>query len=96
MYGYLNQIRSSRRLERECTRNLELLWWLNRLSPSFKTIAEFHAEHAQGLVAVCRTFTRFCRDQGLFAAQLVAIDGTKLQAVASRKQVITSERLARK
>jgi transposase len=95
VYGYLNQLRSSRRLERECARNIELLWLLNRLSPSFKTIAEFRTEHVAALVEVCRTFTRFCRELGLFAAQWVAIDGTKLQAVASRKQVFTAERLAR-
>ena len=94
VYGYLNQIRSSRRLERECTRNVELLWLLNRLRPSFKTVADFRAEHPQALVAVCRSFTRFCREQGLFAAQLVAIDGTKVQAVASRKQVMTPKRIA--
>ena len=95
VYGYLNQIRSSRRLERECTRNVELMWLLNRLCPSFKTIADFRAEHPQALVAVCRSFTGFCRGLGLFAAQLVAIDGTKVQAVASRKQVMTPERIAR-
>lgn len=95
VYGYLHQLRSSRRLERECTRNIELLWLLNRLTPSFKTIADFRAEHSKAIVAGCRHFTRFCREQGLFAAQLVAIDGTKLQAVASRKQVMTAERIAR-
>jgi transposase len=95
VYGYLNQIRSSRRLARECARNIELLWLLNRLEPCFKTVAEFRTQHSTALVEVCRTFTRFCRVQGLFAAQLVAIDGTKLQAVASRKQVLTPERIAR-
>lgn len=95
VYGYLNQLRSSRRLARECTRNIELLWLLNRLEPCFKTLAEFRTKHVRALVKVCRTFTQFCRLQGLFAAQLVAIDGTKLQAVASRKQVMTRARLAR-
>lgn len=95
VYGYLNQLRSSRRLERECTRNIEVLWLLNRLTPSFKTIADFRAEHPKAIVGVCRRFTCFCREQGLFDAQLVAIDGTKLQAVASRKRVITPERITR-
>lgn len=94
IYGYLNQVRSSRRLARECTRNLELLWLLNRLLPSFKTIADFRAEHPLALVGVCRGFSGFCRQQGLFGAQLVAIDGSKLQAVASRKRVMTPERIA--
>lgn len=95
VYGYLNQVRSSRRLQRECERNIEVLWLLNRLRPSFKTIADFRRDHVGAIVGVCRAFTRFCREQGLFAAQVVAIDGTKLQAVASRKRVMTPERIER-
>jgi transposase len=95
VYGYLNQLRSSRRLACESKRNIELLWLLNRLEPCFKTIAAFRVEHVEALVQVCRAFTRWCHEMGLFSAQLVAIDGTKLQAVASRKQVMTPERLAR-
>ena len=87
VYGYLNQLRSSRRLERECTRNVELLWLMQRLTPSFMTIASFRADHGKSLVAVCRSFIQFCRGQDLFGGQLVAIDGTKVEAVASRKQV---------
>ena len=95
VYGYLHQLRSSRRLASECARNIELLWLLNRLTPSFMTIASFRANHPQALMGVCRQFVRFCREQKLFASQLVAIDGTKLQAVASRKQVMNHKRIAR-
>ena len=95
VYGYLNQIRSSRRLEREAQRNVELLWLLNRLRPDFKTIADFRKDNGEGIVGVCRAFTLFCRDQGLFGAQLVGIDGSKFQAVASRKQIWNAKRLAR-
>jgi transposase len=95
VYGYLNQIRSSRRLEREAQRNVELLWLLNRLRPDFKTIADFRKDNGEGIVGVCRAFTLFCREQSLFGAQLVAIDGSKFQAVASRKQIWSAKRLER-
>jgi transposase len=95
IYGYLNQMRSSRRLEREACRNVEVLWLINRLTPSFKTIADFRKDHAKAIVGVCRAFIRFCREQGMFGAELLAIDGTKIAAVASRKKVITPQRLAK-
>jgi transposase len=95
VYGYLNQMRSSRRLEREACRNVEVLWLINRLTPSFKTIADFRKDHAKAIVEVCRTFIRFCREQGMFGAELLAIDGTKIAAVASRKKVITPKRIAK-
>src|ERR1019366_8969068 len=60
VYGYLNQMRSSRRLEREACRNVEVLWLINRLAPSFKTIADFRKDHAAAIVGVCRAFIRFC------------------------------------
>jgi len=93
VYGYLNQVRSSRRLEREASRNVELLWLLNKLRPDFKTIADFRRDNASAIVGACRSFTVFCREQGLFGAELVAIDGSKFQAAASRKQVWTPKRL---
>lgn len=96
LYGYLNRVRSSRGLEREAGRNVEVLWLINRLAPDFKTIADFRKDHPQAIVAVCRAFTRFCREQSLFGAQLLAIDGTKIAAVASRKQVITPEQLKKR
>lgn len=95
VYGYLNQVRSSRRLEREAQRNVEVMWLVNRLSPDFKTIADFRKDNVQAIVGACRAFTVFCREQGLFGAELVAIDGSKFQAVASRKQVWTPKRVAK-
>jgi transposase len=95
LYGYLNQMRSSRRLEREALRNVEVLWLINRVTPSFKTIADFRKDHAKAIVGVCRAFIRFCRDQALFGAELLAIDGTKIAAVASRKKVMTPKRIAK-
>src|SRR6266571_1906579 len=95
IYGYLNRVRSSRRLAAEAARNVEVMWLINRLTPSFKTIADFRKDHAGAIVRVCRAFIEFCREQALFGAELLAIDGTKIAAVASRKQVITPERLAK-
>src|SRR5882724_11698755 len=93
VYGYLHRVRSSRRLEAETQRNVEVMWLINRLTPAFKTIADFRKEHAGSIVGVCRAFIRFCREQSLFGAELLAIDGTKIAAVASRKQVITPKRI---
>lgn len=95
VYGYLNQVRSSRRLAREAERNLEVLWLINRVRPCFKTIAEFRKVHAGPIVGVCRAFIGFCRDGELLGGELVAIDSTKIVAVASRKQVITQKQLAK-
>jgi transposase len=95
VYGYLNQVRSSRRLEREAKRNIEVLWLLNRLAPDFKTIADFRKDNGGAIVGVCRAFIRFCKDEGLFGAELVAIDSSKFQAAASRKQVMTPRRIER-
>ena len=71
------------------------MWLTQRLSPCFKTIAEFRRVHATAIVGVCRSFTRFCRDLDLIGNELLAIDGTKIQAVASRKQVMTPKRIAK-
>ena len=95
IYGYLHRVRASRRLEAETCRNVQVMWLLNRLTPSFKTIADFRKDHAKGIVGVCRAFIRFCREQSLFGAELLAIDGTKIAAVASRKQVMTPKRIAK-
>jgi transposase len=88
VYGYLNEVRSSRRLERECSRNVEVMWLLRRLAPDFKTIADFRRDNGAGIVGACRAFVLFCRDQGLFTARLVALDGSKFRAVASAKRVV--------
>ena len=93
IYGYLHRVRASRRLEAETHRNVQVMWLLNRLTPGFKTIADFRKDHAEAIVGVCRAFIRFCRQQSLFGGELLAIDGTKIAAVASRKQVITPQRL---
>src|SRR5712672_3537811 len=93
IYGYLHRVRASRRLEAETRRNVQVMWLLNRLTPSFKTIADFRKDHAEAIVGVCRAFIRFCREQSLFGAELLAIDGTKIAAVASRKQVMTPKRI---
>jgi transposase len=95
IYGYLHRVRASRRLEAETRRNVEVMWLLNRLTPSFKTIADFRKDHAEAIVKVCRAFIRFCREQSLFGAELLAIDGTKIAAVASRKQVMTPQRITK-
>src|SRR6266478_5199773 len=91
IYGYLHRVRASRRLEAETRRNVQVMWLLNRLTPAFKTIADFRKDHAEAIVKVCRAFIRFCREQSLFGAELLAIDGTKIAAVASRKQVVMTE-----
>src|SRR6267378_3911657 len=93
IYGYLHRVRASRRLEAETQRNVQVMWLINRLTPAFKTIADFRKDHAKAIVGVCRAFIRFCRDQSLFGAELLAIDGTKIAAVASRKQVMTPQRI---
>ena len=95
LYGYLHQVRSSRRLERECQRNVELMWLLNRLAPDHKTIAEFRRCEGAALRAVAAAFVRFCRGQGLIRGEWLAIDGSKFEAVASRKAVLSRERLLR-
>jgi len=94
IYGYLNQMRSSRRLERETQRNVEVFWLINRVSPVFKTIADFRKDHPEAIAGACRAFIKFCREQSVFGGEVLAIDGSKIAAVASRKQVITKKKLA--
>jgi len=80
LYGYLHQLRSSRRLEAECQRNLEVIWLMGDLKPDFKTIADFRKDNAPAFKQVVREFTRICRQLDLYGGQLLAIDGTKLKA----------------
>ena len=80
IYGYLNRVQSSRRLEREAGRNLEVMWLTGRLAPDHKTIADFRKDNAGAFKAVVREFTRLCRQLDLFGGQLLAIDGTKIKA----------------
>src|ERR1700716_2216260 len=77
IYGYLNRIQSSRRLERETQRNVELIWLIGRLMPDFKTIADFRKDNGKAIRSVCREFIVLCRDLKLFSEALVAIDGSK-------------------
>lgn len=93
LYGYLNRVRSSRRLERECQRNVEMMWLLGRLAPDHKTIADFRRLNGKGLRAACATFVRFCRSAGLLGGEWVAIDGSKFRAVASNDKAMTRKRL---
>ena len=86
LYGYLNRLRSSRRLEREAQRNVELLWLLRQLRPDFKTIADFRKDNLQPLRGVCREFTLLCRKLELFGGELVAIDGSKFRALNSKRR----------
>jgi transposase len=93
LWGYLNAVRSSRRLERECQRNVECMWLLRRLAPDHKTIAEFRRLNADALVATCAYFIQFAREQRLIGGLTVAVDGTKLRAVSSRKTVVSQRQL---
>jgi transposase len=94
VYGYFNEVRSSRKLERECRRNVETMWLLKCLAPDFKTIADFRRDNGPAIVASCRAFVQFCQETGLFQARLVALDGSKFQAAASRKRVMHVQRIA--
>jgi transposase len=93
VYGYLNRVRSSRRLERECKRNVELMWLMRRLAPDHKTIANFRKVNGAALRKVCREFTVVCKELDLFGRELTFIDGTKIQAVNSKDRNFTVERL---
>lgn len=94
LYGYLNQVRSSRRLERECQRNVEVMWLMCRLAPDHKTIANFRRHNGEPLRRAGAELVRFCRQAGLIQGQWVAIDGSKFQAVASPKAVVRAADLA--
>jgi len=93
IYAYLNQTSSTRRLEKECHRNLEVLWLMKQLAPDFKTIADFRKDNGDAVKKVCRQFIVFCKQAGLVSGQLVAIDGSKFKAAASKDQAITGKQL---
>lgn len=95
VYGYLNQVTSSRRLERECHRNIEVLWLMGRLAPDFKTIADFRKDNGPAIGHACRDFVAFCRQWGLVKGALIAIDGSKFKAAASKDQALTRQQLER-
>jgi transposase len=96
LYGYLNRIQSSRRLERECQRNVELMWLTGRLAPDFKTIADFRKDNGKGIRNVCRRFVLLCRELKLFTQAVVAIDGSKFKAVNNRERNYTAGKIERR
>jgi len=96
IYGYLNRIQSSRRLEREAQRNIELMWLTGRLTPDHKTIANFRKENGKAIRSVCRQFVVLCQRLGLFSDALVAIDGSKFKAVNNRDRNFTAAKLQRR
>jgi transposase len=93
IYGYVNEIRSSRKLERETIRNVEVMWLLRRLTPDHKTIANFRKDNVLVLPGVFREFTKLCRTLGLFGTELVGIDGSKFRAVNSRDRNFSESKL---
>ena len=93
LYGYLHRVRSSRLLEAECQRNVEVIWLLGKLTPDFKTIADFRKDNLSPLKAVARQFTLFCRKLDLFGGELLAIDGSKFAAVNARDQNFNADKL---
>jgi transposase len=93
IYGYLSRIQSSRRLEREAQRNVELIWLTGRLMPDFKTIADFRKDNGEAIRTACREFVLLCRGLGLFEEATVAVDGSKFKAVNNRDKNFTERKL---
>jgi len=96
IYGYLNAVQSSRRLEREAHRNLEVIWLLGRLAPDHKTIADFRKDNGPAIRKVCARFVELCREMGLLAKASVAIDGSKFKAVNNRDRNFTKGKIERR
>jgi transposase len=96
IYGYLNRVQSSRRLEKESQRNVEVMWLTGRLMPDFKTIADFRKDNGKAICGVCKQFVVLCQQLGLFSEAVVAIDGSKFKAVNNRDRNFTSAKLQRR
>ena len=96
VYGYLNRVQSSRRLEREAQRNVELMWLTGRLAPDFKTIADFRKDSGEAIRLVCREFVMLCRKLNLFTAAFVAVDGSKFKAVNTRDRNYSKAKMKRR
>src|SRR6187399_2569039 len=96
IYGYLNRIQSSRRLEREAQRNVELMWLTGRLAPDFKTIADFRHDNGKGIRNVCRRFVALCRQLKLLSQGVVAVDSSKFKAVNSRDRNFTPAKIEKR
>ncbi len=93
IYGYLNRLRTSRMLERECGRNVELMWLMRKLRPDFKTIADFRKDNRKSFRGVFRQFVFLCRGMGLLGGELVAVDGSKFKAVNSGQKNFSAQKL---
>jgi transposase len=96
IYGYLNRVQSSRRLEREAGRNTEVIWLLGRLIPDHKTIADFRKDNGIAIRKVCAQFVALCREMGLLTQASVAIDGSKFKAVNTRDKSFTRAKMERR
>src|SRR5499427_5076678 len=96
IYGYLNRVQSSRRLEREACRNIEVMWLIGRLAPDHKTIADFRKDNGAAIRKVCAKFIALCRQMGLLQTPSVAIDGSKFKAVNNRDRNFTHAKMARR
>src|SRR3989454_9299231 len=96
IYGYLNRVQSSRRLEREAGRNVEVMWLTGRLAPDHKTIADFRKDNGCAIRQVCARFVVLCRTMGLLGQASVAIDGSKFKAVNNRDKNFTRAKMARR
>src|ERR1700720_3974661 len=96
VYGYINQVASSRRLEREAQRNVEMMWLTGRLAPDFKTIADFRKDNGPAIRSACRRFVELCRKLELFTHAVAAIDGSKFKAVNTRDKNFTKAKLKKR
>ena len=96
IYGYLNKIRSSRKLEQETHRNVEVMWLLRKLQPDHKTIADFRKDNRNAFKGVFRAFTKVCRKLDLFGGELIAVDGSKFKAVNSPHRHFTKDKLKKR
>ncbi len=95
IYGFLNRVRSSRKLEKECVRNVEVMWLLKKLSPDYKTIADFRRDNSKALKNVFKQFNIICRQWDLFGKEVVAVDGSKFKASNSKKNNFSDKKLTR-
>src|SRR5258705_9546136 len=96
IYGHLNRVPSSRRLERECQRNVELIWLTGHLAPDFKTVADFRKDNGKAIREVCREFVALCRKLDLLSEASVAIDGSKFKAGNARDKNFTEAKMKRR
>src|SRR6266704_2338951 len=96
IYGYLSRVPSRRRLERECQRNIEMIWLTGQLAPDFKTIADFRKDNGKAIREVCREFVALCRKLDLLSVASVAIDGSKFKAVNARDKNFTEAKMKRR